>query len=328
ALVSALKDQSEKLFFQSNAVPLTIRQEAAQLLVDFAPESIDHVFFVNSGAEANENALRLACRYTHRSTVIAVNGGFHGRTAGAATVTDGSSKWYGFPRTPFDVIRIARDDVDGLSKNMSGDVAAIIVEPVQGIAGAIPLSAEFLQVAREQADKNGALLIFDEVQCGMGRTGHPFAAQYFGVTPDILTSAKGLAGGFPAGALLMKENLASFLSTGDLGSTFGGGPMACALIKAVIDTIHQEALLENVQAVSAYLFTNARIGPVVDVQGVGFLIGLRTSRPAVDVRSELLERNILTGGSADPHIVRLLPPLILTTEHVDVLLTALRAIPS
>jgi acetylornithine/succinyldiaminopimelate/putrescine aminotransferase len=170
------------------------------------------------------------------------------------------------------------------------------------------------------------LLIFDEVQCGMGRTGHPFAAQLYGVTPDALTTAKGLAGGFPAGAVLVSDELAATVGAGDLGTTFGGGPLACALIEAVIDAIEEEGLLARVRELSAKLRATCVVGPVTGIQGEGFLLGLRTSRPAKEVFAELIERGILAGTAADPHIVRLLPPLVLEQAHVEALARALAGI--
>src|SRR5712691_6743456 len=151
----------------------------------------------------------------------------------------------------------------------------------------------------------------------MGRTGHPFAAQAYGVTPDVLTTAKGLAGGFPAGAVLVSAEIARDLRSGDLGTTFGGGPLACALIEAVIEAIEEEGLLPNVRALSRRIRESCQVGPVAAIQGEGFLLGLRTTRPAKEVQAELLARGIVAGGSADPAIVRLLPPLVLAEAHVD-----------
>jgi acetylornithine/succinyldiaminopimelate/putrescine aminotransferase len=160
----------------------------------------------------------------------------------------------------------------------------------------------------------------------MGRTGDPFAAQTYGVTPDILTTAKGIAGGFPAGAVLVSDEIAGIVGSGDLGTTFGGGPLACALIEAVIDAIEEEGLLARVREVSAYIRKTCVVGPVVDIQGDGFLLGLRTSRPAKEVYTELIDHGIFAGTAADPHIVRLLPPLTLETSHVDALAKALSEI--
>ena len=324
-LLAALANQAEALFFQSNSVPLAVRERAAVALARFAPEGLGNVFFVNSGAEANENALRLAVRATGRSKIVALEGAFHGRTAAAAAVTWGSDKWYGFASKPFDAVFVPRGDRDALAAALDG-AAALIVEPVQGMAGAVDLGGEYLEAARELTAAAGALLVFDEVQCGMGRTGWPFAAQMHGVTPDLLTTAKGLAGGFPAGALLVSDALAGVVRLGDLGTTFGGGPMACALIETVIETIEEASLLQRVRALSLDLRERCAVGPVVGVQGAGFLLGLRTTRPAKEIASELLLRDIVVGSSADPHVVRLLPPLVLQPAHVDALAAALAEI--
>jgi acetylornithine/succinyldiaminopimelate/putrescine aminotransferase len=202
----------------------------------------------------------------------------------------------------------------------------MIVEPIQGQAGAYDLGADYLKAARELTRAAGSLLIFDEVQCGMGRTGHPFAAQAYGVTPDLLTVAKGLAGGFPAGAVLVSEAAAGDLKVGDLGTTFGGGPLACALIETVIDTIETEGLMARVKTLSRLIRDICQVGPVTAIQGEGFLLGLRTTRPARQIVDELLDHGILSGTSGDPHIVRLLPPLVLEEAHVHTLAKALAEI--
>jgi len=324
-LLAALDAQARTLFFQSNVVPLEVRARAARRLVEWGPEGLTRAFLVNSGAEANENALRLAFRRTGRSRVVAVEEAFHGRTAAAGALTWGNARWYGFPRAPFDVTFVPRGDLDALEAalRVDGGAAALIAEPVQGQAGAYPLGREWLAAARELTRKTGTVLILDEVQCGMGRTGHPFAAQAYGVTPDILTTAKGLAGGFPAGAVLVSDELAVGLQGGDLGSTFGGGPLACALILATIGAIEEEGLLSRVQRLSRKIRETCQVGPVTAIQGDGFLLGLRAARPAKDVHAELIGRGIFSGTSGDPHIVRLLPALILEDRHVDALADAL-----
>jgi acetylornithine/succinyldiaminopimelate/putrescine aminotransferase len=320
----ALRAQAEALIFQSNLVPLRVRENAAARLLAFGPPGLSKVFFVNSGAEANENALRMAFLATRRSKVVCVQGGFHGRSCAAAAVTTGHEAWYAFPHAPFEVVRVPFDDVEALHKAVHGDTAACILEPVQGMAGARPLSTAFLRAARERTEETGTVLIFDEVQCGMGRTGYPFAAQSVGIVPDILTTAKGLAGGYPAGALMCTESLSRAVHHGDLGTTFGGGPLPCALIVAVLDAIATEDLLASVRRLSARLMNECVTGPVEGVQGLGFLLGLRTRPPAAAVIAALRERRILVGGSTDPHVVRLLPPLVLQDEHVDILVHALK----
>jgi len=321
--LGALQRQARDVAFQSNAVPMDVRTRAARKLVGFAGLPLDTVFFVNTGAEANENALRLACRLTGRGRVAAVEGSFHGRSAAAAAVTWGSEKWYGFPRAPFDVTFLPRRDPLALAGGITAETAAVIVEPVQGVGGAFDMGQDYLRALRERCDATGTLLIFDEVQCGVGRTGHPFAANLYGVVPDMLTTAKALGAGFPVGALLMSPAIGGALRMGELGTTFGGGPLACAVIEAVIDAIEEEGLLENVRTLSAMLRRECLTGPVNGIQGEGFLLGLRTRGPAKDVQAALLERDILTGTSGDPQVLRLLPPYTLAAEHVARLAQAL-----
>jgi acetylornithine/succinyldiaminopimelate/putrescine aminotransferase len=294
-LVAAIREQSETLLFQSNAVALDVRAGAAEKLLSVAPDSLERVFFVNSGAEANENALRMACTVTQRNKVLAVTHGFHGRTAAAGAVTWNSDKWYGFPRKPFDVDFIPRDDCAAAEAMIGPDVAAVIVEPVQGVAGAFDLSAGFLHTLRNASHQHGALLIADEVQSGMGRCGDYFAVQALGIEPDLLTSAKSLGGGVP--------------------------------IIAVIEAIEDEQLLGNVRERETQIRDRCVTGPVVRIQGRGLLLGLVCDRPAAEVRNALLEQDILTGTSSDPKVLRILAPLVITDEHVDHLARALAAIP-
>jgi acetylornithine/succinyldiaminopimelate/putrescine aminotransferase len=322
---AALAAQAEACQFQSNAVAMQVRAKAARRLVRFSKLPFGSVFFVNSGAEANENALKVALRMTGRAHVAAVEGGFHGRTAAAGAVTWGAqAKWYGFPRTPFDVSFIPRGSAGGIAEHVTLNTAAVIVEPVQGLAGAVALGAPFLASLRARCDEVGALLIFDEVQCGMGRTGEPFAANLYGVRPDMLTTAKALGNGFPVAALLMSPLLSASLKTEFLGTTFGGGPMACAAVNAVLAAMREQRLLERVRRLGEYIRRSCVLGPVTACQGAGLLVGLRTRRPAKEIQAELLECGILTGTSSDPHVVRLLPPYILEEEHVDMLRDALR----
>jgi acetylornithine/N-succinyldiaminopimelate aminotransferase len=324
---AALAAQAAACNFQSNAVPMAVRTRAAERLVRFSQLPFASVFFVNSGAEANENALKLAFRITRREKIAAVEGSFHGRTAAAGAITWGArQKWFGFPRTPFDVSFIPRRAVAAIAEHVREDTAAVIVEPVQGVGGAFDMGAEFLAALRRRCDETGALLIFDEVQCGIGRTGHPFAANLYGVTPDMITSAKALGNGFPCAALLMSARVAAALTLDCLGTTFGGGPMASAVVEAVLDAIESEELMQHVRRVAAYIRNVCAVGPVVAQQGAGFLIGLVLDRPAKDVQAALLARGILTGTSSDPQVVRLLPPYILEEEHVDLLRDALVAI--
>jgi acetylornithine/succinyldiaminopimelate/putrescine aminotransferase len=325
----ALTEQAQACNFQSNAVAMQVRVRAAEKLVRFSHLPMTSVFFVNSGAEANENALKLAFRMTSRPQVVAIEGSFHGRTAAAGAVTWGAqAKWYSFPRTPFDVSFIPRGDVSAIAAAVTDQTAAVIVEPVQGLAGAVDLGKAYLEALRQRCNEVGALLIFDEVQCGMGRVGYPFAANMYGVVPDMITTAKALGNGFPCAALLTSEKVSAALKVDLLGTTFGAGPMACAVIAAVIDAIESEKLLERVRRVGSYIREKCVVGPVAGYQGAGFLTGLRTTRPAKEIQAELLECGILAGTAVDPHILRLLPPFILEEEQVDMLRDTLADLPA
>ena len=276
--------------FQTNAVPMEIRARAAHKLLTFSKLPFDSVFWINSGAEANENAFKMAFKMRPgRTHVAAVEQSFHGRTAACASTTwQAPQKWFFLPRAPFDVSWIKRRDVADIANHVTENTAAVIVEPVQGVGGAFDMGQEFLAALRKRCDETGALLIFDEVQCGVGRTGQPFAANYYGVMPDMITTAKALGNGFPVSALLLTPPITASLKLENLGTTFGGGPMACAVAEATIDAIEKEDLLANVRRVSAYLTKTCAVGPVVGFQGAGFLAGLRMNKPAKDIQKALL----------------------------------------
>lgn len=321
----AVADQALTMNFQSNAVPMDVRLRAARKLIAFSKLPVKSVFFVNSGAEANENALKMAFTLNPgRTEVIALEQSFHGRTAAAGALTWGAAKkWYGFPRTPFDVKFLARRDTSALAQ-ITDKTAAVVVEPIQGVGGAFDLGAEYLKALRKRCDETGAVLIFDEVQCGFGRCGEPFAANLYNVLPDMITSAKALGNGFPCAALLMMEKAANAVKLDALGTTFGAGPMASAAIEATIDAIEFEDLLANVRRVAAYIRKTCIVGPITGHQGAGFLTGLISKMPAKDLQKALLEQNILTGTSGDPNVLRLLPPFTLKEAEVDLLAAALK----
>jgi acetylornithine/succinyldiaminopimelate/putrescine aminotransferase len=327
--IEALETQARSVLFQTNAIPMKVRERAAAKLVKFANLGLDTVFFINSGAEANENALRLGFKQTGRTEAVALEHGWHGRTAAAGAVTWGArEKWYGFPSLPFDVKWVSRTDPEAAAEGITAKTACVIVEPVQGLAGAYDVSVDVLKAIRAKCDEVGALLIYDEVQCGVGRTGWPFAANMTGVVPDVITTAKALGAGFPVSAMLLAPKVAAKLKIEDMGTTFGGGPMACAIVETVVDIIEGEGLLDNVKRMSALIRESCMVGPVHAAQGAGFLLGLRTSRPAKEVQKELMARNVFCGTAADPHILRLLPPFTLGEEHVEILRNALAEIPA
>ena len=281
---------------------------------------------VNNLTDRAEQCIKLMPQ-AGRKRVAAITHGFHGRTAAAGAATWGADKWYGFPNKPFETDFITRNDSADIAGKISGDTAAVIVELVQGLAGAFDLDREFVKTLADACAANGALLIVDEVQSGMGRCGEPFVADLYGIKPDIITAAKSLAGGFPCGALITTAEVSADTGPGALGSTFGGGPLACALVKTVISVIKRDNLMSNVRAMSDYLVSNCPVGPVTGVQGKGFLLGLKCARPAAEVRNELLERDILVGTSTDPNVIRLLPPLITEQQHFAKLIECLAELP-
>jgi acetylornithine/succinyldiaminopimelate/putrescine aminotransferase len=326
-VVRAIARQAEALLFYSTAVPLPQREELAERLAAWCPDPLGRVFLCNSGAEANENALHLARRHTGRQTIVSVRGGWHGRTAATLACTDGAryeeaARQAGVPlsrKVPF-------DDVAALDVAVDMTVAAVLVEPVQGFAGARDCSPEFLAAARRFCDERGAVLLFDEVQCGVGRCGAFSAAESFGVTPDALTFAKGLAAGLPIGAVVASPLLTDTLALGDLGSTFGGGPVPCAAALANLAVIEGEELIANAVAVGEHLSRGARMIGVPRVTGRGLLLGLHLERPAADVQRALFGKRILTGTATDPRVLRLLPPLSFSHREADLLLAGLEEV--
>ena len=274
-----------------------------------------------------ENALKIACLATGRKKILAVTHGFHGRTAASAAVTWGAkNNWYGFPTMPFEVEFIPRDDLSAVNNMINSKIAAVIIEPIQGVAGAYDLSFDFLRSIRQKCHEASVVLIVDEVQSGMGRSGNYFAIQNYDIEPDILTTAKSLGGGIPCAALITTDYLSNYLKVGDLGSTFGGGPLACSAINAVIESLSKNKLLQNVKMMEKEIRERCLVGPVKKIQGKGLLLGLVCNRPATEIQAELLHRDILTGTSADNNVLRLLPPLILQSHHIDKLSDALASI--
>ena len=326
-VVRAIADQAARLLFYSTVVPHANREALAAVIARLSPDPLERVFFCNSGAEANENALHVARKVTGRQRVVSVAGGWHGRTVATLAVTDGEkyeamARRAGMPLS----VKVPFDDVAALDAAIDGTVAALIVEPVQGMSGARDCSPAFLAAARRICDERGALLIYDEVQCGVGRCGAFTAAESFGVVPDLLTMAKGLGSGLPVAALVTTGAIAAELKIGDLGSTFGGGPVPCAAALATIMVIERDRLIDNAVAVGAHLRRRALALGVPAVQGRGLLLGLRLGRPAAPVQQALFARRILVGTASDPEVIRLMPPLSFSLEEAEVLLTALEEI--
>jgi len=326
-VVRAISEQAARLLFYSTVVPHPAREELARALARLAPDPLERAFFCNSGAEANENALHLARKTTGRQGMVSLAGGWHGRTVATLAVTDGAKYEEGARRAGMPLSRkVAFNDIAALDLAVDDTIAGVIIEPVQGMSGARDCAPEFLRAARDICDARGARLIFDEVQCGVGRSGSFTAAESFGVVPDLLTMAKGLGSGLPIGALLATRTISEQLVIGDLGSTFGGGPVPCAAALATIGVIEREGLLDNVKAVSAHLREGALALGIPGVQGRGLLLGLRLGRPAAAVQRALFGRRVLTGTASDPEVLRLLPPLSFSLAEADLLLDALKEV--
>ncbi|HEU5050875.1 MAG TPA: aminotransferase class III-fold pyridoxal phosphate-dependent enzyme [Gemmatimonadales bacterium] len=323
-VVRAIAEQAAKLLFYSSAVPHPNRERLAAELARLVPEPLGRVFFCNSGAEANENALGLARKVTGRQKIVSLAGGWHGRTVATLAVTDGEKYEAGARRAGMPLSeKVPFDDVAALERAVDETVAGVILEPVQGMTGARDCSPAFLEAARRICDDRGALLLFDEVQCGVGRCGGFTAAEAYGVVPDVLTLAKGLGSGLPIAATITTPEVAAELRIGDLGSTFGGGPVPCAAALATIEVIEREGLIANAIEVGERLRTGALALGVRAVQGRGLLLGLRLGRPASTVQQGLFRRRILTGTSSDPEVLRLLPPLSFSAREADLLLAGL-----
>lgn len=283
------------------------------------------VFCSNSGAEANENALKIALEGTGRGVVVAFGGAFHGRTAAAAAVSDVKP---GALRAPFEVRRVPFGDAAAARAAIDRDVGAVILEPIQSLAGVVEPPEGFLASLRTACDTSGARLVFDEVQTGNGRLGAPWASQHFGVVPDLFTTAKGAAGGLPIGLTFARTEHVGHVRRGALGSTFGGGPLVLAAAAEVARRVAAPGFLENVRRASAALRAAALRGPVVQVRGAGLLLGLvlAPGLSAPSVRDALLARGVLVGTSDDPRVLRLSPPLVLRPESAERLGRALEAL--
>ncbi len=316
-VVKAIQEQAAKLIFYSNVAGLPLREEAARMLVERAP-GFSHVFFANSGAEANENALKLARRHTGRQEIVAMQGGFHGRTAGAVSVT-GVEKYrrQSEPNVPGAAF-IPFGDLDAAKHAVTSRTAAVILEPIQSMAGIKTAPAAYYQGLRELCDRSGTVLIYDEVQTGIGRTGTMFFSGRHGIRADLVTLAKGIASGVPLSGVLVSLAMAERVHYGEYGATFGAGPLAMAAMKATLEVIDREELLQNVDVTGAHLASRMKsLRGVKDVRGLGFLAGVKVEKDAAVVQRALLERGIVVGTADEPGVLRLLPPLTLRAVHVD-----------
>ncbi len=315
-VVKAIEHQASQLMFYSNSVINPLQKQLAEKLGRVSGYDDYSLFLVNSGAEANENALKLASFHTGRKRVVAFRRAFHGRTSAAVEVTDN-------PRivSPLNannnVTFLPLNDIDAACNELAkGDVAAVIVEGVQGVGGIRIPSADFLRVLREECNRYGTILILDEIQSGYGRTGRFFAHQYSGIRPDIITVAKGIANGFPMGGVLISPMFKP--SYGLLGTTFGGNHLACATAIAVLDVIEGEHLVENAEKVGAHLIGRLKQIPgIQEVRGAGLMIGIEMPFETKELRRRLIDVEHVFTGAASTNIIRLLPPLTLTMEQAD-----------
>jgi acetylornithine/succinyldiaminopimelate/putrescine aminotransferase len=317
-LVEAIHEQAGKLIFFSNAVYNDTRAEAAKLLVENAYPNSNSVFFVNSGTEANEVALKIARRATGRPRIIAMETGFHGRTVGSLSVTGKQKLRDDFPENLAEYTDfVPLGDFDTLEAMMNEDVAAIILEPITSVGGVKIASRKYYDSLRELCLGYGTALIFDEVQTGFGRTGEMFAGMHWGVEPDICTSAKGAGGGFPLGCVILNEAISSAPAPGEHGCTFGGGPLAMAALKANLEILNDEKLVENAREMEVVIRDELGSVPeILAITGKGLLLGLQLECPAKPIAQGLLAKKIIVGGCDRPDMLRLLPPLTVKAEHI------------
>jgi acetylornithine aminotransferase len=323
--VQRLSEQLQNIGFYSNSVQIPIQRELAEKLGEVSGYPEYALFLCNSGAEANENALKLASFHTGKTRVLAFKGAFHGRTSGAVAATDN-------PKivAPFNAghaVSFLEYDLAAVEQALqAGDVCAAIIEPIQGVGGIIMPSDDFLRGLAALCQQYGALLIADEVQCGYGRSGKFFAHQWAGIQPDVISVAKGMGNGFPIGGILIAPHLKA--SYGLLGTTFGGNHLACAAALAVLEVIEQEHLVEHARTLGDYLRTELLThAGAEEIRGRGLMIGVKYDFPVKEVRDKLLtEHHIFVGNASDPTVLRLLPPLNITKAEVDVFLQALYAL--
>ncbi len=328
-MVAALTEQAGRLWHVSNVMTNEPALRLAQRLV--ALTFAERVFFCNSGAEANEAAFKLARRWgntrfgPHKNTILSFHNAFHGRTLFTVSVGGQPKYTQGFEPLPGGIRHLPFNDADALAAAMNDTVCAVVMEPVQGEGGVMPATAEFARAVRALCDKHQALLIYDEVQTGNGRTGTLFAYEQFGIVPDVLTTAKGLGGGFPIGAMLTTRSLAEVLAFGTHGSTYGGNPLACAVAAAVLDEVSNPALLRNVAERSAQLragldVLSARYGLFGPARGMGLLLGAPVAEAWKGRAKDIVDAALAEGLwllVAGPDVLRFAPALNITEADVS-----------
>jgi acetylornithine/N-succinyldiaminopimelate aminotransferase len=319
--VEALKSQLDKISFYSNSVKNSLQEKFAEKLGQLSGYPNHQLFLCNSGAEANENALKLASFVTGRKKVIAFRKAFHGRTSGAVAATDNPKIVAPF-NAGHDIIFLPLNDEKALTEAINKDIAAVIIEGIQGVGGILLPEDAFLKLLEKKCKEVGALLILDEVQSGYGRSGKFFAHQYAGIEADLITIAKGMGNGFPVGGVLIHENIKPW--SGMLGTTFGGNYLACAAGLSVLEVIEQEDLMKNAATLGNYWMGQLRsFAPITEVRGRGLMIGFDLPESLSSLRTDLLFKHHIFTGEAKPNTVRLLPSLALTKPEADIMLEAL-----
>ncbi|MFM7195412.1 MAG: aspartate aminotransferase family protein [Bacteroidota bacterium] len=319
----ALIRQLEKISFYSNSVQNPLQEELADKLGNLSGYPDHRLFLCNSGAEAIENALKLASFATGRKRIIAMKQAFHGRTSGAVAITDNARINAPF-NTGHAVTFVPMNDTAALDAALTADVAAVIIEGIQGVAGIHEPSTEYLQHAARKTAANGSLLIVDEIQSGYGRTGKFFAHQHAGITPDLITIAKGMGNGFPIGGVMIGNNIQPW--PGMLGTTFGGNHLACAAAIAVLDIIRSEDLMKNAEGMGKFLTEYLPpAGLTSPIRGKGLMLGFDVPASHPNLRKNLIERHHIFTGEAKPNVIRLLPPLILNHQEAARFIEAIAA---
>lgn len=322
--VAAISEQLSKLGFYSNSIKNPLQEALAIKLGEVSQCKNYDLFLCNSGAEANENALKLASFETGRAKIIAFDHAFHGRTSAAVSVTD-NPKINAPLNKQHEVVFLPLNDLGKVEKELSGnDVAAVIIEGIQGVGGLDQGTGEFFRGLENLCKNYGALLILDEIQSGYGRSGKFFSFQHHDIQPDIITIAKGMGNGFPIGGVLISNKIEA--SYGLLGTTFGGNHLASAAALSVLEVLEQEKLIENVNDVSTYFLKRIKeIGEVKDVKGKGLMLGALFDFSVANIRKELIfEEHIFTGGASNPNLLRILPPLNVSKQQIDVFIDALK----
>lgn len=322
--VKRITDQLNKIAFYSNSIRIPLQQQLAEKLGTVSGKEDYQLFLCNSGAEANENALKLASFHTGRKKIIAFSKSFHGRTSLAVAATDNPSIVAPVNETDNVVFLPFNDEVtlENYFVAHGTDVAAVIIEGIQGVGGIVEATPLFLQTIRTVCNEYGAVFIADSVQCGYGRTGKFFSHDYAGVNADVYSMAKGMGNGFPIGGILVAPHIKP--KYGMLGTTFGGNHLACAAALAVLEVIEAEELLHNAEKVGRHLMSELKKLPVIkNVRGKGLMIGFDVPEEFKDLRKNLLFRQHIFTGEAKPNVVRLLPSLALTMEEANTFLTAL-----